>query len=150
VKPAQQRGRGLERAAPRRGAADRHELRVEELGIGLDLRVAKAVEREQRLPPRRLRRTAVLVGRSRRAADAQLAGFEPRRGAAIVRPASPETRSRSRPRFCPKSTSVFPDGDVVTATGSTSSVRRTGGPVGATSRAGSCSSSRTARQPASS
>ena len=52
-----------------------------------------------------------------------------------VSPGSPRTLMRTRPvRFCPKSTTVTSVGDCSMATGRNVSMRRTGGPVGATSR----------------
>ena len=49
VKPVQVRVGGLERASPRRRAADRDVRGVDDLRIGFDLGVAKAMERERRL-----------------------------------------------------------------------------------------------------
>ena len=55
VEPVQRRRREHSNvAASRRVAADRDELGVEELGVGLDLRVPEAVERERRLEDDRL------------------------------------------------------------------------------------------------
>jgi hypothetical protein len=53
----------------------------------------------------------------------------------MVSPTAPDTRTRTQPEmFCPKSTSVFPVGDVVIETRRSVSIARTGGPTGDSNR----------------
>jgi hypothetical protein len=157
VQPVEQRVGALEPAGALhvRVHHDRHDVRRAQFaGPAAHLGVAEAVKGEARLPAFDARR-AGCSGRWLRPAQrarAQLAVLQ-HLGVAQghVWPAAPCTVIASQPtRFWPKSSSVLPDGDCVMATGWRRSVRRTGGPTGATSVDKSQACGRTPRQPASS
>ena len=119
--------------AARSGRRRRTDHRRPALGPALDLGVAEAMEGEGRLErsrsPLKMNRSVAFAARS--GADAEFAVLEHLRVAqGDLGTGRPLDTKRIHPtRFCPKSTSVLPAGEVQIFTGTSSVSRRVGGPI---------------------